>query len=520
MATYEEMMAKSRELAAAGDIDRARQLAEIALRARQGAPQKQLGQILRENIFGDNDDTTQNTGEKIGTFLNKAGEAMTFGLVGDEASAAVAGAIPGGRGYQDRLDYERGQEEILERENPGVALGAEIAGGVAGAMTPMGAVGSLSKGSGLMKRIAASVAAGAGMGGTYGFMEGDDGDRAQSALDGAKWGAAGGAAAIPIAAGVRRVANVGARNRAVRRAAQNAPTTEELRALGNAGYQAVEDAGVQVSPGSFARRHQRIVDALRNNTGFDELPGPGSLTPKAARVNQIMTQASEEMAQDPTSALPFRSLDQMRRQAGAAAASMDKTDSRAGMEIINELDDYVRNLGPGDVVAGDVDALQTALPKARETWARMSRSQMIDDALANENNYRSGGSSAIANQFARILRNPGAMRGFSEAEKEVMQRVVRGTVPERLLNYAGSGLGMMGQVAGGAALGGGLLGGLIGTGTAIASRAGSEALTRRNAEIARAVVANGGLKQIPQAPDSVRKVTEALSRRIGAVQSH
>lgn len=479
-----------------------------------GQQDKPWYQALKENLLGDNDPNTQNFGEKVGSALNKAGESMTFGLIGDEASAAAESLLPG-VDYEGRRDHYRQQEAILERDNPGLALGADIAGALA---APIGSLGFVAKAPGYLnaaKRVAASAAATGVMSGIYGGMEGEGGleSRLRNASGQARTGAAIGAA-IPVVGGVaQRLANTAKQSGTLRSMARGAPSTEELRRLGNAAYDAVEDAGVQVKPEAFDRNRKAIIDALRAKTGFDELPGPGSLTPNTARVTQIMGETSEQMAQNPTSALPFRSIDQMRRQAGAAAGNIaNKADQRAGMEVIEGLDDFVRNLGPDDVVTGDVDALKTALPKARDVWARMSRSQLIDDAIAQEGNYMSGGASAIRNRFASILRNPKLAGGFSDAEKKVMQKVVSGSLPQQLINYLGSGLGMMGQMGTGAALGG-PLGFLAGAGAAAGTRKLSEATTRRNAELARAIIANGGLQKAPKASPEVRRIVELLLQR-------
>ena len=116
-------------------------LAARAKKARGQSAPKDWKTTLWENIIGDNDPTTQNTGEKIGSFLNKAGESMTLGLVGDEASAAVESLAPGVN-YEDRRDHYRQQEEVLERDHPGAAMTAEIGG----ALLPALATGGLAAG--------------------------------------------------------------------------------------------------------------------------------------------------------------------------------------------------------------------------------------------------------------------------------------------------------------------------------------------------------------------------------------
>lgn len=515
MADYETLMAKAKELAAAGKAAEAKRVAEIALKSRG-----QQGNWLQRNILPDNDPNSHNMGEKAAAFLNKAGESMTFGLIGDEADARVKSWLPGGGSYDEELGKNRQQEEVFKRDNPGMALTAEIGGAMA---APLGALGAVGKGAGMLKRAGAAGLATGAMSGVYGFNEGEGGfeNRAKEAGNAAAWGAGIGAAIPVVGAGVQKVADSVARNQGVKQAIRGAPTSDALKAEGSRLYQQVDDAGVQIKPQAFDDARQKIVDILRNETGFDELPGAGSLTPKTARVMNIMDEASQKMAAEPTAALPFRSVDQMRRQAGAAAGNIaDATDQQAGMKVIEGLDDFVSKIGPDDVVAGDVDALQTALPKARETWSRMKKSQLVDDAIGQQGNYLSGDASAIRNRFASILRSEKLSRGFTDAEKAAMRRVVSGSIPQQMLNYLGGGLGMMGQMGIGAAIGG-LPGAIVGTATGAGARKLSNSMTSKNAEIARALIASGKAGSVPtQATPIARTIAEKLLRQgtAGAVQ--
>ncbi len=479
------------------------------------AEPKGIGQNVKEFFLGDNDPTTQNTGEKIGTWINKAGEAMTFGLAGDEANAAIAGAIPGGMSYDERLAFERQQEALMEESNPGAMLGAEIAGGVAGAFLPGGAIGTLGKGAGTMARIGASAAAGAGMGGTYGFMEGEGGlpNRANEAMTGAAIGAGAGVIAPAIGAGVQKLADNRAANAAIREAVKSAPTTADLRAQGRAAYDAIEGAGITIKPDRVKNLTGDIVNALTGEgaayTGADRvLPGSSA----------ILNAVPEVGAGSNT--VPFNELDMFRRyakNAAAGAAATNPNDARIASGVVERLDDFVMGLKPEDVDSGDVEILQELLPKARNLWSRMSRSDLIDSAIeAGNNNYRTGAASGIRAQFQRILNNPKLIRGFSDAERKMIQRVVNGTLPEQFVNYLGSGLGMMTQGAVGGMLGGipgMLLGGAIGAG----ARKVSEGIVNKNAEIARALVASGRVPQLPVASPANRSIAEALMRRTGAV---
>jgi hypothetical protein len=502
-------------------------------------PERGIGQVIYDNVIGDPNDGVDSLGERAGTWLNRAGETMTFGTVGDEAAAGVTGMLPG-RTYEGELERYRGNEEAMS------GLGrtsADLTGGVAGALGSMlipgagpalATAGTSGRGAGLMATLGRGTAAGAGMGGAYGFMEGEGGvtERAQEAGQGAAIGGAVGGATAGLGRIVQALMDRRAGNVAIREAARGAPTTEEMRRAASEGYDLIDQAGVQVRPERFADFMGQTRQTLMDE-GLDVLPQANSqsLTPRSTRVmdigNSMVSRMDDAAQAGQNPGLPLRSIDQFRRHAGTAAAQVSpdaRTDARLGAMTIGAVDDFVSGLGPDDVLAGDVEMAQQLLPQVRDLYARMSRSQLLDDAIENSENYLSGGASGIRNQFARIVRNPRLSRGFSEAELAVMNRVAQGTIPERLLYNLGSGAGQVAATAAGGLLGGtsgipGMVGGAA-AGAAVSgglNRMGS-AVANRNAEIARAIVANGRLPaQLPVADEGMRRVMEALALRSGAV---
>ena len=139
----------------------------------------------------------------------------------------------------------------------------------------------------------------------------------------------------------------------------------------------------------------------------------------------------------------------------------------------------------------------------------MSKSQKIDDAIAAGDDYVSGTTSGIRNQFSKILKNPKLSAGFSDVEKAVMRRVVKGTLPEQFVHLASSGLGKMLNFLGGATTGG-----VGGAATSVGISAGlgkaSEAIVRKNAEIARALMASGGMAAPVKSQSAAPAILEAL----------
>lgn len=203
MATYEELIAAARKQDAAGNAADARRLAQMALKMKeQPAPtqERSWGDAIYDNIIGNPNDGVTSRGEQIGSWLNRAGESMTVGLVGDEASALATGMLPG-RTYEDELARYRANEEDLGTVGQ---ISADVIGGIIPAAATMGA-GILPQATSLLGRMGYGALAGAGLGATQGFMEGEGGlgNRIGGATQGGAFGGAFGAAAPAVIAGGR-----------------------------------------------------------------------------------------------------------------------------------------------------------------------------------------------------------------------------------------------------------------------------------------------------------------------------
>lgn len=514
------------------DKERQRQLQLLQLQARArlaaqsqgGANSAAVDQYGAPRIGAENIqsviDGRNRMGDKAAAFLNKAGESMTLGLVGDEAAGKFDEMI--GRGdYEERRDFYREQERQLEEENPGLAIAADVTGAVVPAFTGAGAVGRGLVGLGLIPQMGASAAATGAMSGVYGFMEGEGGvaNRAEKAKDDAMLGSVIGAGIPLVGRAAQSVADGLAQSKAVRAAQQSAPTTEQLKAAGRKAYQEVDNAGVQIKPSVFSSKIDDIGRRMADE-GLDNLPGANNLTPQSARALEIGQMMGSEMAEEPTAALPFSSLDKLRRHASTAAGNMsNNTDSALGTKMVGEIDDFVSNLTPDDLAGGDPEALKGAISKAREIWSRMSRSQTVDSAIEASENYLSNQTSGLRNQFARILRSDKLSRGFSDAEKDMMRKVVQGSTSKRVLDLLGGGLGTLATIGTGAALGssagpfGTALGTLLGTGLAGGMTKASEAITRNQAQALRAIIANGGLERAAKADPAIGQTIQQLLRR-------
>lgn len=179
----------------------AQQAAPTSEPSPEAAPDRSLGHRIYDNLIG-SDDGVMSFGEKLATALNMGGESMTMGLVGDEANAAVRSL--GGGTYDENLAKYRADEAQLQKESPGVALGAQIGG----ALAPVGAVGLGLRGAGMGARALYSGLAGLGQGATYGFMEGEGAEgRVRDAVVNGLIGGTLGAAMPPVISGIGKAAS-------------------------------------------------------------------------------------------------------------------------------------------------------------------------------------------------------------------------------------------------------------------------------------------------------------------------
>lgn len=227
MATYAELMAKARELAAAGRQDEAKRVAQIAvgMKAPESPPWGYVGEPgnYRPDVNG---------GGRLTAGARNAFQGMTFGF-GDEIVAGATSLLPG-RTYEAELERERERLRQNKEDYPGLSAVGEIGGAVATALLPVGAGARGAQIAGraaqvapraaqtaaaaranlpLLTRMGGSAAAGAGMGGLYGFGAGEGGlgPRAESARDAAMLGGAFGAA-VPAAVSAGRGLWTGGKN--------------------------------------------------------------------------------------------------------------------------------------------------------------------------------------------------------------------------------------------------------------------------------------------------------------------
>lgn len=278
---------------------------------------------------------------------------------------------------------------------------------------------------------------------------------------------------------------------AVKALPRKPPTTEQLKAQATQAYQAAEDAGVIISGKSLSGAVERIVDRVANE-GIDATLHPDSM----AALNRLMDAAGKNHS--------LKGADILRQVIKDAEASTRPADRRMAGIMRREFDDYMENLGPDDVIAGDAQAATQALSEARNLYSRNRKAETVENLMKRAEIRASqfsgsGYENALRTEFRQLAMNEKKMRRFSPEEQAAIKRVAQGGPIENTMRMLGK-FAPTGAVS--AAISGGagaaMFGPLGAVGLPLAggiARQAAAALTRGNARSAAELMRRGGAAQ-------------------------
>ena len=459
--TYEELIAKARELDAAGDTAGAKRLAQIAISRRDqmkpaqaanttgqvfeiqandgtvyevqaanieqaaatvnglGSKDKPWGQVLKENLIGDNDPTTQNFGEKVGSFLNKAGESFFLGAVGDETSARLESALSG-VDYEQRRDHYRQQEQQIEEQHPLASFIAELA---PLAVPATGLANAATRGTNLgLATLRGGALAGA-QGAAYGFAEGEGGfeNRLDDAKTAGALSAGMGALAAPIANKAQNFVDGLSVQSLVRDLVKGAPSADDLSARAITMYQRGQARGRILG----AQEAKTLADDVRQTLMQEGvMRSDKSLITRDPDVKRIL----DELDDLEQFGLAGNQVKPVREIFSAAAKDRNPTRARIGRIILNKYDKAVSDIAP-EFRHGD------------QLYTRAKKTQAVDQLIDVADD--SDAAKAMRREFQKVDRRHikgenTPLGSTSDDEVAAMQRVARGTGSERLARKIGT----------------------------------------------------------------------------------
>ncbi|MBL6427865.1 MAG: hypothetical protein HOY44_10100 [Maritimibacter sp.] len=568
MATYDEIMQAARNAEAAGALEDAQRLRDMANRvgnpqAEQSSPdalaraaaekrRAQLQAIQRAQLAASGLGQSDTTMSGQGFFANPYNGQMTSrellanmirpnaaeSLVGgtergafyagnDEASGAVAAAIPGPGSMGERARFaterSRAEHEANMRDNPIATTVGEIIGGVAtggraidaarrgvGKLAP--SVANLANRNFATRAVTGGVVGGADAG-AYGFMSGEDGNRYDTALDASKWGAGLGAAGSLGADAITSYLASRSTRQATDRMVANTPSSDKLR----------EDAGFlfdeAVRTGGTANQAQtaQLATNFRDILTREGLIGPdGKMVTSYPKVSDAFRQI-EAYGRQSMSPAQMRTV---RRLLQNAAQSSDRAESRMGSILLDQFDNFSTEFMP-------------QIPQANDLYTKASRGDMIEEAINLASNKAGGTYSgagfenALRTEFRRLNRDviKGRLKGLSPDQVAMIDKIAKGGPIENVMRDVGRmaptsvwnatmtggapvALGtMLGSPGVGIALGAGALGAGA-MGRRIASN-----MQGRNAAIASALMRGGELPRQSVTNPATRRIIEDMLRK-------
>jgi len=265
---------------------------------------------------------------------------------------------------------------------------------------------------------------------------------------------------------------------------------DDLKAVKDAAYDAVEKSGVKYAPGSLVNLGQNIAADVGKRLDVRLHP-----TVVAALGN-----FQKKLASGP---LSINDLDVERKVLRQEIFDRSTKDSEKffGREIIKHIDDFVNSATPGDVVgaANPVEAA-TAINTARDFNTRVSKLNKIEEMLetaANDAGRKPNGSldTEIRNQATNILKKT---KNLTEEERRILTAITRGEKTQNVLRKIGSyamsnGLNSRGPIVAALSyiIGGPAAAAVVGGVAEISKSAGQHMTVGRTQDLMRVMAAGG-----------------------------
>lgn len=295
-------------------------------------------------------------------------------------------------------------------------------------------------------------------------------------------------ATAPLRSGSGLVPGVARRTRTI---APQVPTARELLKAGGQGFDAMRATGAEFSSANVKQLAETLMARL-SESGLDDV------------VAKNTHRTLKKLANPPEdSVATITNLHTARRTFGEIAGNFKKpSDQRAAAQVRNELDNFIS--GRSDLVpqiGPPTPAQQAAgrlLEDANANFAAGKRSDLVQ-GIDRASDLRSAAANSgknigntIRQRVASALLKQRDTAGFSDAEKDLLEGIVRGSRSANVtrdvgnLLGGGGGLGMLATGAAGGGTGaliggpaGAAIGSALGTGTGFAVKGLSNRITQR-----------------------------------------
>ena len=211
---------------------------------------------------------------------------------------------------------------------------------------------------------------------------------------------------------------------------KTAPTTEKLLKESEEAYTIAKNSGMQFNPQKFSTKMAEIGTDLRKE-GYTK-PPPGETDPYAKITGALRNLTDVSNPKD------FEELSTLRTIIRNGQKSNDSTERKFATILKDKFDDYVLNAPVEDVV-GNTKQGAEAWKKARDTWSRVSKSEIFEDMLNKSeiNASKVGTEKYLHNKLLELSNSEKKMRLFTPTEQKAIQEAAQGGTIQNILKLAG-----------------------------------------------------------------------------------
>ncbi len=331
----------------------------------------------------------------VAALYAKMHEMVTGGIGTSEITGEKAPSFQ--QNYETVRDQVRADQDAFEEANPKADLALQLGGGI----LTGGYGGAKALGTNLAKASPklALPAVGAMEGAAFGFGEGEG---EEDSLQKAGVSAATSAIATPLISKVLDVAGKATQKGLAKirqRGANN--TIEDLKAEAQTFYDAAEASGIKIRPGAWAKFKKNLFGRLKAK-GIDVTAQPKTKSEAGLNKSIRRMMASDE----PT----YKDLAAMRELLDDAKANKNEAVSKWAYGVSDDIDNFIENLTPGNLSAGNAANLAEDLTSAKDYWSRMKQANTLakarEKAELSEAAVRDGDFDTATRSTNRAIVNP------------------------------------------------------------------------------------------------------------------
>lgn len=412
--------------------------------------------------------------------------------------------------YSQEVEAEKAKLESFRKESPILSGIAEFTGGVA---APLG----------VARTLKGATALGGGTGLVAGYLSAEGEQRGEAALTGGLFGALVSPAMMKGGQLLGSSFDELLQMRAKEAAAKGSPSIAQLRKASNEAYKKARESGVVIDSDEY----QKFVRATLARVTDGGTLEPG-LLPKSEKVLRALDRKVGK-------AVGIEEMDNLRKLAQIPAGEVtNKAEQRAARHIIDNIDTFVESLTPEQLSAGVADDVAKTFASARSLWAKVRKTENIQDILdlAESGSYAGGAESAFKNQLQSILRNKRKRRGYTKDELKLMADITRGTPIGNLVgsishlgfsttggrNILSPAAGLSASAVGGFAVGGpagAVAAPLLEVSATTALRRVREMNMTKQVEVLRDLIASGKAAQFREHAPAAYKLLSAVAQKLG-----